>query len=380
MTTDIAKLEIVREKLADRREHRAERQAAKARRRAARNATKTERTARRREYWSQFTASLPLRLALLGVAGVWLLGCLWSFREQTALAAASGFETPWVLPLLVDGFAASCAGVAYAASLDGRAAVAARAMTALAVACSASSNGLWAWERSHGYLPTVTLAVGVPLVANLAFEVLLGERRRVVKRRRGLPAPRPVEPPRPIRLVLSPLREFWAWRRRTLILTAPSTVAAEDVTAAEPAQATPEGEQVEELPAEPDVAPEPKTRGATPVENIEPAQVEAATVTSPTEEANGEGYSPIAPVQRHDEPPPRGWRLERIVQELEAGVELDGPRAAALVGVSPRQGQRDLNVAKKKLARRRLRGEPDRVMSGEQPRLVSVRAAGEGNR
>lgn len=388
MTTDSAKLEIERERLAYKRECKA----AKAEDRAARKATRSARAGRRREYWSRFTANLPLRLALLGVGAVWLLGCLWSFREQTALAAASGFETPWVLPLLVDGFAASCAGVAYAASLDGRAAVAARAMTALAVACSASSNGLWAWERSQGYLPTVTLAVGVPLVANLAFEVLLGERRRVVKRRRGLPAPKPVEPPRLVRLALSPLREFWAWRRRTLARTAPTAVASEDVSTGESdaprvgvalvtvleALAARWRRPAEELPA---IAEAPaRTAGREAVETAEPAQVEVATVASPQEkkeQTDRDSSSPITPLEERGVPA-RAWRLDQIVEQLKAGVELDGPKVAELVGVSPRQGQRDLKDARAAMARG-WRG-TDGVTIGEQPRLVSVRSAGEGNR
>ncbi|HEX6514913.1 MAG TPA: DUF2637 domain-containing protein [Nocardioidaceae bacterium] len=399
MTTDLAKVEIERERLAYKRERRAERQAIRAQRQAARKATRTERTTRRRDYWSRFTTNLPLRLALLGVAGVWLLGCLWSFREQTALAAASGFETPWVLPLLVDGFAASCAGVAYAASLDGRAAVAARAMTGLAVGCSASSNGLWAWERSHGYLPTVTLAVGVPLVANLAFEVLLGERRRVVKRRRGLPAPRPVEPPRLVRLMLSPLREFWAWRRRTLTLTAPPLVATDEASTDSSSSRLGAAlvAVLEALAArlrrsgstsstatehEPGTAEDDASAAAGDgevVENAEPVQVGAATVTSPQDEATNERPWWAVPFKNHDGTPQRVWRLEKIIEELEAGAELDGPRAGALVGVSARQGQRDLNVARKELARRRAEGANGRVTPGEPPRLVSVRSAGEGN-
>lgn len=369
MTAQMEKLEIQREQLAYKRELRATRQAAKVARLAERKAAHMERSARQREQWAQFTANLPLRVALLGVAGVWLLGCLWSFREQTALAAASGFETPWVLPLLIDGFAASCAGVAYAASLDGRAALAARIMTGVAVAGSASSNGLWAWERSGGQLPTVTLAVGVPVVANLAFEVLLGERRRVVKRRRGLPAPKPVEPPRLVRLVLSPLREFWAWRRRTLALTAPSAL---PVEARENDRPQVPGAIVvvlealaERLRRTRETSTTPDAPG--PVDNDEPPPAAAATVTSPMDQPTGKRRATA-----------KARRLDRIVEQLEAGAELDGPKVAALVGVSARQGQRDLADAQNVMASGRPPSVTDSVTTGEQPRLVSVRSAGEG--
>lgn len=205
------RLQVQREKLVYRRERREQRQARRVERRdAARSA------------WERFKVALPLRLALLGVAAVWLLGCLWSLREQNAFAAASGFLTPWVLGLVLDGLAISCAGVAYAASLDGRAAVMARLILALGVAASATSNAVWAAERSGGQVATIALAAGVPVAANVAFEVLLGERRRVVKRRRGLAAPAPVEPPRLIRLLLSPVAEPRAWRARVLAVTAPT--------------------------------------------------------------------------------------------------------------------------------------------------------------
>lgn len=207
---ELEKLQVQRQKLVYERERRNERQARRA-----------ERGAAARPVWERFKVALPLRLALLGVAGVWLLGCLWSLREQNAFAAASGFLTPWVLGLVLDGLAISCAGVAYAASLDGRPAVMARLILAVGVAASATSNGVWAAERSGGQVATIALAAGVPVAANVAFEVLLGERRRVVKRRRGLAAPTPVEPPRLVRLLLSPLAEPKAWRARVLAATAP---------------------------------------------------------------------------------------------------------------------------------------------------------------
>lgn len=207
------RLQVKREKLTLRRE-----------RRAMTDARRAERRAQFRAGWERFKLALPMRVALCAVAMVWLLGCLWSLREQAALAAHSGFLIPWVLGLVLDGLAIACAVVSYAASLDGRAAVKARLVLAAAVIASAGSNGVWAWERSGGQVITIALAVGVPVAANVAFEVLLGERRLQVKRRRGLPAPIPVEPPRLIRLVLSPIAEPRAWRARVLATTSPAPV------------------------------------------------------------------------------------------------------------------------------------------------------------
>jgi Protein of unknown function (DUF2637) len=108
--------------------------------------------------------------------------------------------------------------VACAASLDGRPGVVARLGTAVAVAASAASNATFAWQRS-GDRATVVLAAGVPLAANLAFEVLLHELRRQVLRRRGLPAPAAVPYPRLIRVVLAPVSTLRQWRRLVLDLT-----------------------------------------------------------------------------------------------------------------------------------------------------------------
>ena len=173
-------------------------------------------------WWRRVCAALPIRLALATVAAVWLLGCVWSFQEQSQFAAAKGFELPHLLPLVIDGFAVSMATVAWAASLDARPAVAARLATLAAVAASSGSNGVWAWLRTEHDAVTVTIAVAVPVAANLAFEVLLAELRRQVQRRRGLPAPVAVVYPRVIRLVLAPWSTFTAWRRQVLILTAPT--------------------------------------------------------------------------------------------------------------------------------------------------------------
>jgi hypothetical protein len=161
-----------------------------------------------------------MRTALTGVGVVWLLGCVWSFEEQTNFAAAKGFTLPWLLPLVIDGLAAAMAGVAYAASLDARPAIPARVATAVAVGASAASNAAWAWERAAGDPGTVALAVAIPIAANVAFEVLLSEMRRQVQRGRGQRPPVALPYPRVIRLVLAPASTFVTWRRTVLALTA----------------------------------------------------------------------------------------------------------------------------------------------------------------
>jgi hypothetical protein len=175
--------------------------------------------------WQRFTRALPLGLALSMTASVWLAGAVWSFEEQTRFADSRGFAVPELLPLVLDGLAVALAGVAYAASLDGRAAVQARLGTALAVASSAASNGAWAWSRTSGDAGAVVLAAGVPVAANLAFEVLLAELRRQVHRRRGLPAPVAVPGPRLLRLALAPVTASREWRALVLALTAPAASA-----------------------------------------------------------------------------------------------------------------------------------------------------------
>lgn len=170
--------------------------------------------------WRRFVAGLPMRTALVAVGVVWVLGCVWSYEEQSAFAASRGFGFPHLLPLVIDGFAVSMAGVAWAASLDARPAVPARLATLVAVVASAASNGAWAWLRADRDLATVVLAVAVPVAANLAFEVLLAELRRQVQRRRGLPAPVALPALRAIRVVLAPGQTFRAWRSLVLDLTA----------------------------------------------------------------------------------------------------------------------------------------------------------------
>lgn len=164
-------------------------------------------------------SKLPTILALLLVATVWVLGCVWSFTEQTAFAKFHGFVVPELLPLILDGMATALAGVSYAASLDGRPAIGARLGTAIAVGLSATSNGLWAAERSGDNMLTIGLAVVVPCTAMLAFEVLLSELRRQVQRRRGDPAPVRIPYPRMVRWALAPVSTFITWRRLVLELT-----------------------------------------------------------------------------------------------------------------------------------------------------------------
>jgi hypothetical protein len=175
-------------------------------------------TATRPRWWQRFIAAMPLRFALLATGAVWAMGCVWSFREQALFAQAKGFHLPWLLPAVIDGLAIALACVAYAASLDGRPGVVARLGTAVAVAASAVSNATFAWQRSGDHT-TVVLAAGVPLAANLAFEVLLHELRRQVLRRRGLPAPTAVPYPRLIRVVLAPISTLRQWRRLVLDMT-----------------------------------------------------------------------------------------------------------------------------------------------------------------
>lgn len=170
--------------------------------------------------WRRFVATLPMRTALVAVGVVWLLGCVWSFQEQSGFAASKGFTFPHLLPLVIDGFAISMAGVSWAASLDARPALPARVATLIAVTASSASNGAWAYLRTAHDLVAVALGMAVPIAANLAFEVLLAELRRQVQRRRGLPAPVAIPYPRVIRVVLSPGATFRVWRQLVLELTA----------------------------------------------------------------------------------------------------------------------------------------------------------------
>src|SRR5947207_5900799 len=183
--------------------------------------------------WRRFLAAVPLRFALLATTAVWAMGCTWSFREQALFAHTKGFDVPWLLPAVIDGLAIALACVAYAASLDGRPGAIARLGTAIAVAASAASNATFAWQRS-GDPTAVVIAAGVPIAANLAFEVLLHELRRQALRRRGLPAPAAVPCPRLIRVVLAPCATLRQWRRLVLELTALEPAFAAATTASHP--------------------------------------------------------------------------------------------------------------------------------------------------
>ena len=86
----------------------------------------------------------PVIIALIVVALVWIAGAIWSFEHQTKFAASLGFNFPQLLPSVADGLPIALAATAFAAALDGRPAMAARLGTALAVAGSAASNGIYA--------------------------------------------------------------------------------------------------------------------------------------------------------------------------------------------------------------------------------------------
>ena len=213
--------------------------------------------------WRRFSASLPMRVSLMAVGVVWLLGCIWSFFEQSAFAGAKGFAFPHLLPLVIDGFAVSMAGVSWAASLDARPAIPARMATVVAVGASSTSNGVWAYLRTNHDLVTVVLGVAVPVAANLAFEVLLAELRRQVQRRRGLPPPVPVPYPRLIRLLLAPWQTVRAWRTMVLEITAMDHVrvqprpehSPEPADVVRPAETAPPAPPTSELPMRPSRAP-----------------------------------------------------------------------------------------------------------------------------
>lgn len=178
-------------------------------------------------------AALPLGLALFFVAAVWAAGAAWSYDEQRSFADHLGFLLPWLLPLTIDGFAFSLAGVAYAAALDGRAAIQARLMTAVAIGASSASNATWAALRfgdgpntlDGEALAAVVIAAAVPVASLISFEVLLGELRRAVWRRRGEPAPPAIPVLRPVRLALAPRVAFTEWRAEVLRRTTPTPVA-----------------------------------------------------------------------------------------------------------------------------------------------------------
>jgi hypothetical protein len=290
--------------------------------------------------WRRVAAGLPIRAALVAVGVVWVLGCVWSFQEQSAFAAAKGFGFPHLLPLVIDGFAVSMAGVSWAASLDGRPAIPARMATLVAVTASSASNGAWAFQRSLHDPVTVGLAVAVPVAANLAFEVLLSELRRQVQRRRGLPAPIPVPFPRLVRLALSPVATVREWRAVVLDLTAVaatsptlSATAPSPAPASAPAQSTP----VLAIPPHPHPHPHPQ-----PPASADPISTATADPTT------AEPVHHAAP--RLD---PRARDLATQLKRHANAEEVTGAQVADLLGATftSRTGQRLLKQARELLER-----------------------------
>lgn len=320
--------------------------------------------------WRRFTAALPMRTALTGVTAVWLLGCVWSFQEQTHFAAAKGFTVAWLLPLVIDGLAAAMAGVAYAAGLDARPAVPARVATALAVAASAGSNAAWAWERSGADRGTVALAIGIPVAANLAFEVLLSELRRQVQRRRGQAPPVAVPYPRVIRFVLAPISTFIVWRRLVLELTDPRGPRVSGPVELPP---VPAGRQPEPEPASPagpaETPPVPTTPvpagtsmpAAAPVPAA-PVMPAAATVALAVASTNGVRREPVqrrrVPEGQQDD------RVRRIADLLARGEELTGESVGEILGCSARTGRRLLRQGSDLAERRSAGRAPEPMAAG----------------
>jgi hypothetical protein len=256
-----------------------------------------------------------MRASLIAVAIVWGLGCVWSYQEQSAFAASKGFAFPHLLPLVIDGFAVSMAGVSWAASLDARPAIPARLATVLAVGASSASNGVWAYLRTRHDMVTVVLGVAVPIAANLAFEVLLAELRRQVQRRRGLPPPVAVPYPRLIRLFLAPFQTFRAWRSIVLELTSMDRAVnpASNPSRAQPepvqATATTEPYSAERTGTPAAALPERATREP---DHAAPAAL-AGPVPTPTEHTEPSYRAPASTPQqpaRHAEPPARSTRLD----------------------------------------------------------------------
>jgi hypothetical protein len=295
-----------------------------------------------------------MRTSLVAVGVVWLLGCVWSFQEQSAFAASKGFVFPHLLPLVIDGFAVSMAGVSWAASLDARPAIPARLATVLAVGASSASNGVWAYLRANHDSVTVALGVAVPIAANMAFEVLLAELRRQVQRRRGLPAPVAVPYPRLIRIVLAPWQTFGTWRAMVLDITA-----LEHSVQAGPSQAGDLGTAAPVLP-EPASAKEPLARPAVtspsaPDELLPPDGSAAAPAMSAVARAT-------LPITASTEPPrPSPGEPDPRVLRLAALAVIDdrnttGESVSELLGIDikPRTGRRLLGQARELRSKRAL--------------------------
>ncbi|MBA2323890.1 MAG: DUF2637 domain-containing protein, partial [Pseudonocardiales bacterium] len=216
---------------------------------------------------------------------------VWSFQEQSAFAASKGFAFPHLLPLVIDGFAVSMAGVSWAASLDARPALPARLATLIAVVASSASNGVWAYLRALHDPVAVVLGMTVPIAANLAFEVLLAELRRQVQRRRGLPAPVAIPYPRMIRLALAPWFTFSTWRQLVLQLTAleaPMGLSLDNPVISQPGR------------PEPAAAPEP-------TEEVERGQVTVPSASSAPTAAALPVAAPVPPGIPRRSPPSVSW-------------------------------------------------------------------------
>lgn len=273
-------------------------------------------------WWRRHAGQIPLYLALTAVGLVWLGGAVWSFEEQTGFARTKGFEIPWLLPLVLDGMAIAMAAVAWAASLDARPAVLARLGTAVAVACSAVSNAAHAWDRASGDQQTIALAAVVPVIANIAFEVLLAEVRRQVLRSRGQPGPVAVTYPRLVRLALSPWDTFTTWRRLVLAATDPRTAfrtAPDQHRPADPAPSTgPAGAAPRQT--GPDRL-RPPQQTANRVATVTPIRPAAPDQTRPAVRANAEQlavrYPDRIPGQKEAERD-MGWGAERTRKAIAA--------------------------------------------------------------
>lgn len=327
--------------------------------------------------WRRFTAALPMRISLVAVGVVWLLGCAWSFQEQSAFAASKAFAFPHLLPLVIDGFAVSMAGVSWAASLDARAALPARVATLVAVGASSASNGAWAYLRAHHDPVTVVLGMAVPIAANMAFEVLLAELRRQVQRRRGLPAPVAIPYPRLIRLALAPSSTFRAWRQLVLQLTALEDPAVIRPTAPTVSRS---GHRTAAIAAKQTEPEHDRGPGGSPVpapSALRPSPaVLPAPPTSPAPAAGGaSAESPIpdraATVGRKSVPSlvpslsvpsaskrpaarpvdPRAVALAQRLATMDEADTVTGPRVGPLLGldIAPRTGQRLLGQARQLL-------------------------------
>jgi hypothetical protein len=298
---------------------------------------------------------LPTVLALLVVAAVWVLGCVWSFTEQTAFARSHQFAVPELLPLILDGMATALAGVAYAASLDGRPAMGARFGTALAVAVSATSNGLWASERSHQDPTTIGLAVVVPCTAMIAFEVLLGEMRRQVQRKRGDPAPVRIPFPRVLRWFLAPWSTFVEWRRVVLELTAlrPPATTPNRSKAAPREERTEIGDAISVV--EDEIFPSGQSTedvlvaAATKQPEVSYREIPATVAPHRMQHATDpELQQPSKQASAGDE------RVRQLVQLLHEGEEPTGEQVGTRFGCSARTGQRLIERAREVLEAHQL--------------------------